>query len=111
MSGRRCSRAVSAACGTEAAAVLGVEATEALLVASTPPLRSDHLGFFGGDQARRRNSCPVPRPPTYYLIWRCATGAHVPLTWPCAPDRGAGLTDSGSVVGPIRVEINLTVCV
>jgi hypothetical protein len=63
MSGRRCSRAVSVACGAEAAAVLGVEATAALPVASTPPLRSDHLGFLVGIKHGDELRVPCPGPP------------------------------------------------
>jgi hypothetical protein len=51
--------------GAEAAAVVGVETTAALPVASTPPLRSDHLGFLVGIKHgdELRFSCPGP-PPT-----------------------------------------------
>jgi hypothetical protein len=53
-------------------------------------LRSGCARVLGGvadkhDEPRR--TCPGP--PPSLLLWRYAMGAHVPLTWPCAPDRGA----------------------
>jgi hypothetical protein len=99
------SRAVAAR-DAAAAAVLGVGATAVLPVASTPPLRSDHLGFLVGIKHGGELRIPCPGPHLLFNMALCDGGPRA-IDLAVRP-RSGRVTDSGSVVGPIRIEIKLT---
>jgi hypothetical protein len=74
---------------------------------SAHPLRSDQLGFLGGFVGKRRTSSSVPRPPTLSFIVALRDGGPPAIGLAVRP-RSGRVTNSGSVVGPIRIEIKLT---